>query len=76
MEKDGTEVDEEYLKHIETDTILMLLKRDEMWLIGKTCLNIFILHISDKNKASIWKLPLHQTPYIIYFSHKKTKSSI
>lgn len=31
LEKDGTEVDEEYLKHIETDTIVMLLKQDENW---------------------------------------------
>lgn len=31
LEKDGTEVDKEYLKHLETDTILMLLKQDEKW---------------------------------------------
>lgn len=71
LEKDGTEVDKEYLKHLKTDTILMLLKQDEKWSKGKSCFNILMLHVLYVTKASIRKLPLHQAPNIIYFSHKK-----
>lgn len=71
LEGDGTEVDKGYLKHLKTDTILMLLKQDEKWSKGKSSFNILMLHVLYVIKASIWKLLLHQAPNIIYFSHKK-----